>query len=155
MAKPDSDFAVDKLSRKQTQMAMYQMRVNGNSVLTIARHFGVSDRFVRYELRDAVKLVDATAWLEVETATDLARLENLLEVYWPEALGFNGQEKNPDAAHLVLKILDQKAKLLGLNAPKRVDISVLIAEWAQRRGFDVKDVTDSVRDMLPIPKVQA
>lgn len=142
------------MSKQDTRLAMWKMRTQGRTVQDIAREFGVSPRQVHYYLRDAVQLIDATQWLEVETQTDLDRLEALFEAYWADAVGLNSKDRDKEAATLILRILAQKAQLLGLNAPKRVDISVLIAEWAERKGLSMDDVKDVTYSMFPRPEVK-
>ncbi len=140
----------ERLDVMTQRMAMWQMRIAGKTPPQIAAEFGVSVRYVQYELRDAVQMIDATKWLEIETQTDLDRLERLFSAYWPLAIG---AEPDQAAAMLILKILEQKAKLLGLNAPKRVDISLLIETWAKERGLDMRDVIDVTGDLFPKPEI--
>jgi hypothetical protein len=56
-------------------------------------------------------------------AMDSERLDRLLLAVWKDALG--GDLKAMDRA---LRILDQRAKLLGLNLPVRSEVDMLVAQ---------------------------
>lgn len=61
---------------------------------------------------------------------ELERLDALLAAYWNRALIM------PSIAELVLKIMDRRAKYLGLDAPTRVDITEWIVMMAEKEGLD-------------------
>lgn len=137
----------EKVERQQRRMrAFLEMRISGMTPTEIAHQEGLHVRQVHYVLREAVALVDATKYLEVEVEIDLSRMEQLIGAYWSAAL-----EGDIDSGKFILQVLDQKAKLLGLNAPKRVNVMLLIEEWAAKRGLDPADVIDSVATLLPQP----
>jgi hypothetical protein len=75
---------------------------------------------------------------------ELGRLDRLLLAHWEKATKGDGE-----ATRLVLSIMDRRAKLLGLDAPQRIDISGWIREMAEREGLDpaqaVKDADAIVK----------
>ena len=38
--------------------------------------------------------------------------------------------------------------MLGLDAPRKIDIRFLIDEWAQRNGLDTADVLEAAEDLF-------
>jgi hypothetical protein len=82
-------------------------------------------RDVRVELR---KLAEETRdTTEVFRAMEMQRLDRLQLSYWPNAVGFTDKDGKPHpasvkAAEIVLRIMEQRAKLLGLNAPTLVEV---------------------------------
>jgi hypothetical protein len=48
----------------------------------------------------------------------------------------------------MLKILKQKADLLGLNAPQRVDIEQRIEIIAKEGGYDIQELREIARDVM-------
>src|SRR3990172_2959972 len=89
---------------------------------------GASYRQIALALGVGVK----TAWLDVNRAlreylsepsdqvraAEVARLDRLFLAHWPKAISGDHQ-----ATYTVLAIMDRRARLLGLDAPKRVDIT--------------------------------
>lgn len=53
-----------------------------------------------------------------------------------------------EAIDRMLKLLDQKAKLLGLHAPQRVDLNHRIEVLAQETGYDIEELRDIAADVL-------
>lgn len=76
---------------------------------------------------------------------ELGRLDRLLLAHWPKAI--LGDHK---ATGTVLSIMDRRAKLLGLDAPQRIDITNWIRGMAVAEGLDpdqaVRDADAIVRE---------
>jgi hypothetical protein len=53
-----------------------------------------------------------------------------------------------DAIDRMSRLLDQKAKLLGLNAPQRVDITRRIEEMAEETGYDINELRDLASSVI-------
>lgn len=137
----------NRLETTELRREVWDLRIQGMSVADIAIKLGRSLRAVYYDLEQTTRLIDATQWLESETAVDLARLDKLFHTFWSGAL-----QGDRDDALLCLKVLERKSKMLGLDAPKRVDIRQLVVEWAQREGYDDPAIVlDTVRKLLPGP----
>jgi hypothetical protein len=108
------------LANKERQAL--ELRMAGASFDQIAQKLGYSEkgaahRAVTRALISTVKPA-ADELRELETA----RLDRLLLAFWPAAL--EGDEK---AADRVLRIMDQRAKLLGLNMPTKVDVDATVS----------------------------
>lgn len=74
---------------------------------------------------------------------ELQRLERLLLTYWKRAI----RQRLPDinAAKLCLDILARRARMLGLDAPVKVDITDLVREVALAAGLDPKAMLQEAR----------
>lgn len=96
-----------------------KLRVKGMTYEEIARRLGCNPETARKDIERALAEVragyseDAREQLQM----DLMRLDGLIRAYWKKAM----QDKDVKAAELLLKTLDRRAKLLGLNAPTRVE----------------------------------
>jgi len=116
---------------------------------------GASYRQIAVVLGVGVK----TAWLDVNRAlreyltepsdqvraAEVARLERLFMAHWPKAIS-----GDKEATYTVLAIMDRRARLLGLDAPKRIDITAWVRELAESEGWDV---AQTVRDAERIVKL--
>lgn len=111
-----------------------QLRLAGRSFREIGAELGVtvSTAFALTEkgLRDWAQPDADQLFLEV-----MAQLDQLHARYWPDAL-----KGNLDAFGAVMRIIDRKVRLVGLDAPKRVDIRAVVERWAEAEGFDPDDV---------------
>ncbi len=71
------------------------------------------------------------------------RLDKALAAIWPEVLAGNF-----DAVDRMLKIGARRSKLLGLDAPKKIDITQQVTEKALKAGLDPEEVLREVADIL-------
>lgn len=101
------------------------------------RLHGVSPRKIAEQLRCSVREVEASVIrmtggvspaLRARTiGLELERLDALMASYFEEAIkhpGHPDQAPNTEYAALVLKIMERRAKLLGLDAPPRGDTAL-------------------------------
>jgi hypothetical protein len=107
---------------------------------TTAAHY-VAEALERF-LGEEVRCADAARQLH------LARLEDLLSVRWDKAM-----RGDATAAMACLKILERQAKLLGLDAPQRVDIAPRLRLLAEQEGLDPDEVIAEARAIIKrLPK---
>ena len=118
------------------------MRLGGASYRQISKALGVP-------LATTHRHVQRMLTEYAETATQLrdmevARLDRLLMGHWTKAIG-----GDVNATRTVLSIMDRRAKLLGLDAPPRIDLTGWIREMAIAEGLDpdqaVRDAESIVR----------
>lgn len=111
---------VTMLDEKSREDQVYRMRLIGTSVRAIADHFAISvadvNRIVDSRM---VKLDNALRVRAV--ALDYERLEEMQIRFLRDAL-----KGDVTAGHLVLKIAERRAAMLGTDAPLRVDPVQLI-----------------------------
>jgi len=120
------------------------LRLAGASYRQIAFALGVGVKTAWQDVNRALQEY-LTEPVEQIRAAEIARLDRLLMAYWQKALG--GDES---AAYLFLAIMDRRARLLGLDAPKRIDVTGWVRELAESEGWDV---AQTVRDAEHIVKL--
>lgn len=125
---------------------VWELKIQGLNIGQIAAEVGVRPYLVRQDIARTTRMMDVTRWLETEVALDLERLNALMRVWMPLALADPPQK---DAADTLRWIFERRSKLLGLDAPKRIDIRAIIADYAQREGLEYEDVVDAVRTLIP------
>ena len=119
------------------------MRLGGASYRRISKALGVplatAHRHVQRMMREYAA-EPATQLRDME----VARLDRLLMGHWGKAIG-----GDVNATRTVLSIMDRRAKLLGLDAPARIDLTAWIREMAIAEGLDpdqaVRDAESIVR----------
>lgn len=133
---------------------IFDLYIAGNSLSEIAVRTGLDYRTVQTNLKNAVTEIDVTKTLEIEMARDLTSLQVLFKTFWPMATAtgkYDGGEPSLEHAEFIVKVLDRKAKLLGLDANKRIDIYAIVETFAHKHGLDTADVIDVIGDLLPSP----
>ncbi len=77
----------------------------------------------------------------------LVELNHDLE-YWRRAtLQAEATERVRIYQHIVIPLLRERAKLLGLNAPTKVDVSRVVEQWAKEEGYDAGRLLEIVTDI--------
>lgn len=103
----------------EAQAKALELRRAGRSYSEIAAALGASKGFahklVHQGLADAREAIAGSA--DALRAEEASRLDALLTATWPDA-----RRGNLSAVDRVLKIMERRAKLLGLDAPERREI---------------------------------
>lgn len=135
-----------KITIAQRRRLIFQLRAEGRTIQQIATALGLSWSIVQRDSARAVADIDVTKYLDAELTYDLQRIESLISAYWDRAV-----RGDLNAAKFINEMLARKHKLLGMEAPKRVDIRALIATWAQAKGLgeSVQDVIEAAYEILP------
>lgn len=141
-----TDFDGAQLSIIERRKRVYDLKLKGWSHRQIAEKLSVNISTITMDLRKIMAQVDAARMLESEGNLMYDQLDLLLRRYMKTAL-----KGDLDSTNIVLKIMERKSKLLGLDAPKRIDVRALIVDWAVREGLDPQDVIDVALDLLPSP----
>lgn len=80
---------------------------------------------------------------------ELARYDRLLRSWWPKAVGHTAKNREgeeyyvePDrhAAKVVLDLMERRARLLGLDAPIKIDMTDEVNKLAESMGMDPETV---------------
>ena len=127
-----------RVAEADRQRLAVEARRAGAAYDDIARQLGYRDKSGAYR---AVRAGLAKALREPADdlrALELARLDRLQLAHWQKAAAGDAA-----ATHTVLKIMERRAKLLGLDAPIRVDVRRLVREIAARH-----DLTDDESRVL-------
>jgi len=113
------------LATIKNRASALELRRAGASLREIANAIGVSHVQAKRYLDAAMKdLQDAqNDSAEATRAVELDRLDRLHMALWPRAIG--GKDKAPDyhAIDRLVRIADRRAKLLGLDAPVRTELT--------------------------------
>ena len=151
-----SKASPERVRAAQRREQALALRREGLTYAQIAARIGVNPavayRHVQKGLEDVREKYqeDAAELIELEKE----RLDELQAAYWPDALSGDVQ-----AAHVVLACTAQRRKLLGLDAPKRVEVDQTIRSGlseqqllllAEAVGLDKLLVIDQPR-ALPVP----
>ncbi len=114
-----------------------EMRAAGYSYREIANELGFRSVSSAFETVERGLAEWAREPLDRVIALELVRLDQLVRAYWARAAS-----GDLEAAAFVLKVLERRAKMLGLDSPKRIDVRALVAEWAESEGLSADDVLD-------------
>lgn len=108
--------------RELAQKAL-DLRITGITWHTIAHQLGYKDE--SGARKAAMRLLDRTdhKLADEYRATEGARLQQLLNSYWNKAI--NG---DLDAAMYVLRVIDRRAKLFGLDMPTKLAVTGQISD---------------------------
>lgn len=143
MARGESKLSPRRIEAAERQTQALELRKAGISYDAIAGRLGFAGAQGAYEAvksalqRTQQEPADEVRRLEVE------RLDKLLTALWPEALKGNVQ-----AVDRVLKIMERRASLLGLDAAKEVDIRLRVRELAEQEGLDPDEAVRAAEELL-------
>lgn len=106
-----------KARKLQTQMKALELRRMGKGYTEISATLGVArshvHRLVKAALADAAEQVAAQG--DELRAEEVSRLDGMLGAVWPDA-----RKGSLGAVDRVLKIMERRSKLLGLDAPVKL-----------------------------------
>jgi hypothetical protein len=126
--------------------AIAKMRLEGvQDGKEIANRLGVSSSTVCRDLKklDQQFIREASQDIAQHKALDLRRIEAAIGAIWPNVLKGNVQ-----ASRALVDLLNRKAKLLGLDAPTRVDMTSDWREEASRMGVDPDELFQDMIGMV-------
>ncbi len=108
----------------------YERREREMFTATIAQTLGVSTHTAFTDVRRALReTLQEPA--DAVRSMELARLDALLRAVWRRATG-----GHLEAIASALRIMERRAVMLGLDAPRRIDVTGYIREMAEREGLD-------------------
>lgn len=109
----------------ERRKAAVELRMQGLRWHEIADRLGYADRAAAYtDVRRALEkaVADLSFPLEAHRQLELDRLDAMQNALWPKIL-----DGDPRAVDSALRLMDRRAKLLGLDAPQRVEVLTLDA----------------------------
>jgi hypothetical protein len=128
----------DRARKLQRQLEALELRRMGFSYVEIGARIGCSKsaahRYVDEAMAEASEQVRGEA--NVIKAEEISRLDGMLRGLWPTA-----RKGNHGAVDRVLKIMERRARLLGLDAPVKVAAT-------NKEGDEDADPT---RYIVPVP----
>lgn len=102
----------------ERQLLVARYRRKGMSVQDIATTLDITETTIRSTLARAYRNIITSDEMAEARNMEIGRLDELHSSYYDDALG--GDIK---AAELILKTIDRRSKLLGLDAPQRMESS--------------------------------
>ena len=122
----------------------------------IAESVGVDRSTISRDIKHIEKQWQAAAVQDIAAAKgkDLERTDRLIAGLWDKARGGQGRPGNERAAKMVLDLMQHRAKLLGLNAPDRIEdnrtvtIHLLAESMAEQSGLDKDEVLAEAQRIL-------
>jgi hypothetical protein len=116
------------------EQQVYELRLSGKTYREIAVITGYADSSGAYQAyqraRDSITIDSIEEWIQLE----LERFNALQSALWPKAL-----EGSIPAVNAILKISDQRAKLLGLYSPERFEVN--------SHQYDSNSLDETMQDM--------
>ena len=122
---------------KRRDARVYELRIQGNTFEQIASEVGYSGPSGAWQAHQRIKSEWIFESIEEARQLELMRLDELQVAVWDRAI--NG---DLPAAHCVLKIMDRRAKLLGLDKPEKVEVN----KW----DFNAEDLDAEVQRIVTI-----
>jgi hypothetical protein len=128
--------------------AVFTAKLEGRTFVDVARELGFSPQYAGRIYREALDERAAVIGelADRERAIQDERLEALIREHWPN-------RGNPKAADVILRCLDRKARLHGLDAPTRVrhegEVDVVHESVEQRRQRIMLETAAEVAAMTP------
>ena len=107
-----------ELELKRRDARVYELRIRGNTFDQIATEVGFSGPSGAWQAYQRVKESHIFESVEEARQLELMRLDEMQFAIWDRAI--NGELS---ALSCVLKIMDRRAKLLGLDKPEKVDVN--------------------------------
>ena len=118
----------DSTSDEARDDFILQERLSGRSARSIGKQLSLPVSEVNASLDRTLPTID-NSQRRLHVALELNRMEGLLEIFYKRAI-------ESQASLCVVKILERKANLLGLDSPTRIDVVQLQAEQHEPHEFD-------------------
>lgn len=114
-----------------------QLRISGMPYWQIAEEMGQREDTVKHWVLEQLQRLNGEEVRNSEIARQLhlERLDALLRGSWMKAL-----QGNADSATIVLRCMERSSKLLGLDAPQKVDITHRLRLMAEQEGLDYEEL---------------
>ncbi len=122
-----------RLADRRSQVL--QMTIAGKTTDAIAGEFELSRQTISNDLRKALESQEASM---LTGAAEVRRIQHLRLTQALDAIWIKIKEGNLDAIATMVRLLDREAKLLGLDAPQRIDVRRRIEDRAEELGYDSK-----------------
>jgi hypothetical protein len=107
-----------ELDFKQRDARVFELRIKGHTFDQIAGEVGYSGPSGAWQAYQRIKSETIFESIDEARQLELMRLDEMQLAVWDRAI--NG---DLPAAHCVLKIMDRRAKLLGLDKPEKVEVN--------------------------------
>jgi hypothetical protein len=124
-----------ELDLKRRDTRVFELRIQGNTFEQIAHEVGFGGPSGAWQAYERIKNEMIFESVDEARKLELMRLDELQFCLWDRAI--NG---DLPAANCVLKIMDRRAKLLGLDKPEKVEVN----KW----DFTAEDIDAEVQRIV-------
>lgn len=139
-----------QIESAQKQRRVIEMRLAGKDFRTIADELGYAGPSGAHKAyRTALREIIREPAEEVVTL-ELSRLDQLFAAHWDKALKGDGH-----ATSHCLNIMFRRAKLLGIDAPTRINVQTIVQRTAEQFGLDPNEAAElhrSVQEFMATAK---
>lgn len=106
---------------------------HGLNYRRIGEKYGVSHQTVAEEIREYLKELRSIGIRSVieYRQVQMERIQAAYNALWPNVVA-----GRIDAINTMIRLMDREARLLGLDAPQKVDITARIQQAAEAEGID-------------------
>lgn len=122
----------------------------------MATILGISEPDVRahtaYALRNLQDSQTTTADLERRLMVE--QVDDMIRAVRPATVEREGKDPDLDSVDRMLKLMDRKSKLLGLDQAESVDIMIRLQTLATEGNYDMVELMDLAKDTLSKHKIQ-
>ena len=125
---PDPDI-IDR------ELAVVELRRTGETWDRIARVVGYSNAAGAYKAYKRALLRTLQQPTEEMRDLELDRLDRLQRAYWKRAI-----EGETRAADFILRVIDRRAKILGLDAPQKIQAQVVTYDGTSDIDSDIERI---------------
>jgi hypothetical protein len=121
------------------------LRLTGRSYADIGDALGVTPQRAFQLVSEGVARLtgDEVRNIDLARQLQLLRLDMLMHAQWPKV-----QAGSTEAANVVLKILERQSKLLGLDAPIKINVEDRIRQVALAEGLDPEEALEEARAII-------
>lgn len=146
------DYTINRhsLQAKERPFAAVQLRLMGWSYREIAEKLGYGDQSGAYQAINGLIMQTIQPATDALRALEVERLDMMLEQAYDTAIGANGKV-SLEGLDRVIAIEKLRIRLLGLEAPRQVDVHAVIDRVAEAHGYDEeekREATQFVQDYL-------
>jgi AcrR family transcriptional regulator len=126
----------------------------------IAARLGITEKRARIYVHESLTQIEKSELngADLQRRLMIEQINEMIQALYAPATG-NHPEKGKTAPILeavdrMMKLLKQKADLMGLGQPELTDIRMQLQALATQHGYDIQELEDVARDVLPSHRIR-
>jgi hypothetical protein len=146
----DPDEILDAQDITDLRNACLDLRKSMLPFREIAQELGISEADARAHTAYALRALQdsETTHADLERRLMVEQIDDMIRAIRPQTVGLDDKEPVLEAIDRMLKLMDRKAKLLGLDQAESVDIMVRLQTLAVEGNYDMLELMDLAKDTL-------
>ena len=133
----------EQIDKEKRVLELKRSGATWDAIAEVVGYANASGAFKAYQ-RAMVRTLQQPA--EELRDAEIDRLDRLQRAFWFQAIGDRDNEPNLRAADFILKVIDRRAKLLGLDAPTKIQAEVVTYD-ASGIEADIERIARQLRGM--------